>query len=268
MQIIGQKSNLEIINNWKELPQFIILQGDKHTGKNHFIMYLCEKFNLKYVKMKNGVNDVREIIKLMSPGSNVLYHFKDFDKASIQAKNALLKITEEPIEGNYIVITGRTQIKTLESRARKIVMQAYSLDEMIPYMQPYYEERNLQEDLYVAGINTPSKIQMYAKYEQIIPLLKFANDIYKNITMLSDDDCIRLVSMFDSKYDEVDAVHLFLDMLIHIIEFNIVNRNINNSYYDILNILIQAKESIERDYTLNRKFIVYRTFNTINLLRG
>ena len=36
MQIIGQKSNLEIINNWKKLPQFIILQGDKHTGKNHF----------------------------------------------------------------------------------------------------------------------------------------------------------------------------------------------------------------------------------------
>lgn len=268
MQIIGQKSNLEIINNWKELPQFIILQGDKHTGKNHFVMYLCEKFNLKYVKMKNGVNDVRELIKLMSPGSNTLYHFKDFDKASIQAKNALLKITEEPIEGNYIVISGRTQIRTLESRARKLVMQAYSLDEMIPYMQPYYDNVELQKDVYIAGINTPSKIQMYAKYEQIVPLLTYANKVYKNISLITNDDCVQLVSAFDSKYDEIDAVQLFLDMLIHIIEFNMTNKNLNNSFYNILNILIQAKESIERDYTLNRKFIIYRVFNTICLLRG
>ena len=44
-----------------------------------------------------------------------------------------------------------------------------------------------------------------------------------------------------------------------------VNSNINNSYYDILNILIQPTESIERDYTLNRKFVLYRVLYGISL---
>ena len=173
MQIVGQKHNLELINSWETMPPFTIIQGDRNTGKTTMVLYMCEHFDLKYVKMKNGVNDVRQLIKYMTPNSNTIYHFKDFDKASIQAKNALLKITEEPIVGNYIVITGNTQIKTLESRARKLVMSAYSLEEMTSYMQKYYENYEIQKKLYMAGLNTPSKIDKYSKYEAIIPLLDF-----------------------------------------------------------------------------------------------
>ena len=263
MQIIGQKHNLEIIDNWKELPQFLIVQGDRNTGKTHFIVHLCEKFNLKYVRIKNSVDDVRNLIDKMTRGSNTVYHFKDFDKASLQAKNALLKITEEPIEGNYIVISGRTQIKTLESRAKKIVMQNYTMEEIVECMKPYYEDEMLRRDLYISGINTPSKVQLYCKYEQLVSMSIIVKELFENITLVSNTECVKIMAMFDIKYDKVDACYLFLDMLIHRIEYKMTHSCIYD-YFDILNILITAKESIERDYTLNRKFVIYRAFNSIH----
>ena len=33
MQIIGQEANLALIDKWKEMPPFVIIQGDEHTGK-------------------------------------------------------------------------------------------------------------------------------------------------------------------------------------------------------------------------------------------
>lgn len=267
MQVIGQKNNIDLINSWKQMPQFTIIQGDKNTGKTTMVLYMCEHFNLKYVKMKNGVNDVRQLVKYMTPNSNTVYHFKDFDKASIQAKNALLKITEETIEGNYIVITGNTQIKTLESRARKLVMSAYSLEEMMTFMQNYYENFQTQKRLYIAGINTPSKVIKYSKYEPILSLLDYAFDIFYKITYLNEDDCVIAVSKFDTRYDDIDACLLFLTMLIHIIEYNIKEKSVYD-YYDILNVVISAKESLERDITLNRKFILYRVFYILSSMKG
>jgi hypothetical protein len=254
-----------MIDSWKQMPQFTIIQGDKHTGKTTMVLYMCNKFKLKYVSVKNSVKDVRNVVNQMVEGADVIFHFKDFDKASLQAKNALLKITEEPVAGNYIVITGGPQIKTLESRARKIVMNNYTIDEVIQCMAPTYPEFSTQSLLFDAGINTPSKVEMYSKYESLTALAKFALDISKRITFITDDDCISLISAFDIRYDGVDASHLFLDMLIHILEHNIKDKAMYH-YYDILIVLIAAKERLEKDYTLNRKFILYRAFNTIKNL--
>lgn len=266
MQVIGQQYNLDIINAWKEMPNFTIIQGDKNTGKTHLVFYMCEKFNLHYVKMKNGINDVRQLIKLMSPNSNTIYHFKDFDKASLQAKNALLKITEETPVGNHIVITGSRQIKTLESRARKITMSAYSLDDIVQYSNKYNKGFEIQKKLYIAGINTPSKIDKYINVENLDGLVNLAFDTYSVITNLTIDYCCRTLALFEGRYTEVNLVLLYIDMLIHIIEYNIVEKHFYD-YFDILNILIQTKESIERDYTLNNKFALYRTLYSIGLLR-
>lgn len=267
MQIIGQKANLEIINAWEKLPQFIIVQGDDDTGKKTLLFYICEKFNLNYVKVKNGIKDVRELIKLMTPNSNTLYHFEDFDRASIQAKNALLKITEEPIAGNYIAITGKSQIKTLESRARKIVMNPYTQLEVVEYMQKYYENFDVCKNLYIAGINTPAKVEKYSKYDGLLSLTSYAYEIFRELTMISIDKCISLISAFDIRYEKVDAAILFLTMLINIIEYNIQEKQ-QYSYYEILPILISAKESMERDLTLNRKLVLYRVFYRLYTLRG
>lgn len=268
MRIIGQNHNLEIINKWQILPNFLIIQGDKHSGKTNLTLYLCEKFGLYYKKMNKSVKDVRSLIDVMKPNSNTVYHFKDFNDATSQAKNALLKITEEPVPGNYIVITGGPQIKTLESRARRIVMEPYTLSEMKEYMRPIFLEDSLQEKLYAAGFNTPGKIEYYKRYEQIQGLLDFSYDIFDKITYIEPDNILLLISRFESWYDKdkIDAVHLFLSILINIIEYNIKVKHYY-SYREILQILLKTKQSLEREDTLNRKMLLFKAFYEIQLLR-
>lgn len=262
MYIIGQHENLELINKWKDLPNFLIIQGDRHMGKSYLTLYLCEKFKLHYVKMNNSVNCVRDLINNMKPNTNILYHFKDFQEASLQAKNALLKITEEPIPGNYIVITGGPQIKTLQSRARLIIMNPYSQDELFDYMQPYFPEDDLKNKLILAGINSPAKINYFKDYPNLNGLVNFTFEIVNKITYLKIEDILEIMARFENRYEEIDAVALFLEFLINVIKYKIENQKFY-SYNTILKIIIKGKQSLEREYTLKRKMLLYKIFYEI-----
>lgn len=269
LKFIGQASNLDIINSWKELPQFLIIQGDAHTGKNYFVLYLCKKFGLKYNLVGNSVKNVRALVKDMSPNSNTVYHFDNFDKATLQAKNALLKITEEPMPGNYIIITGGPQIKTLESRARRIIMAPYTLDEITEFMGESFGTSDYKNKLYYAGINTPAKVNFYKDYDKLETLLYFTYDIFDKITYISPATYIPLIKRFEDRYDKdtIDACMLFLDMLISIIEYNIKTKH-RYSYINILNRLIQSKQDLTRETTLKRKMLLFKTFYDIQVLNG
>lgn len=266
MQLIGQVNNLDMINRWDKLPNFVIIQGDEHTGKKYMVTYLCNKFKLHYVPIKNSVKEVRSLIDIMVPDSNTVYHFKNFDKASIQAKNALLKITEEPVPGNYIVITGGPQIKTLESRARRILMEPYTLSEMKSYMRPFFPEESDQVKLYNAGINTPAKVNFYKKYEHIQQLLDYAYEVFGKLTYLSPNTYIPMLKMFEDKYDndKTDACLLFINMLINIIESNIKDKHYY-SYKPMLSVLLNGKKALLREPTLRRKMLLFRMFYTISM---
>ena len=115
MQLIGQESNKILIDKWITPPNFIIIQGERHSGKTYMVTYICDKFNLFYKQVNISIKDIRNLLNVMTPNSKTLYHLKNFDKASLRAKNALLKVAEETPEGNYIVITGGQQLKTLEA---------------------------------------------------------------------------------------------------------------------------------------------------------
>ena len=258
----------------------MLLYPETNThGKTHLVMYLCNKYKLHYVKMDNGINSIRHLLDIMQKDSNTVYHFKDFHTASIQARNSLLKITEEPVRGNYIIITGSSQLKTLESRARRLIMAPYDKQSVLDYMSQYYNS-NILNDLYIAGLNTPAKAKQYKNYENIEQLLNFTKNIFSKLTYINIDDVISIVGSFSSRYNttptyknkdvEIDACLLFLDMLINIIEYNIkLNANNNNiicSYYDILQIIIQGKEQLVKEPTLNRKFLLYKIFYEIQSL--
>ena len=268
MQLIGQTKNLDIINKWGDLPNFIIIQGDKHTGKTYLAKYICEKFNISYVAMKNGINDIRSLLETMSVGANVAYHFKDFDRASIQAKNALLKVAEETPTGNTIIVTGNKQIPTLESRARKLVMSAYTKEEMLTYIGKYYTE-NKVFDYYKAGFNTPSKVIMYKEYADIDDVLNYAYMIFDHLPILGIDMVVYMTQRFESRYDKLDIAVLFIDMLINIINYKSkYELGYRYSFQNVLDNLIECKEVLMKDPTLNRKFMLYKTFYKIMLLEG
>ena len=269
MQFIGQKENLELINKWKTLPNFIIIQGDAHTGKRYLTLYISEKFNLTYKELNKSVATIRDTIKNLDRDANILYHLNDFESASLQAKNALLKVTEEPVPGNYFIITGGPQIKTLESRARRIIMSPYSKDELSFFFDKIYPDKSLQDKFIKAGINTPAKITYYKQYEHLEALVNYAHDIVTKITYITPESILKMLPRFENRYDDsIDAVLLFLTMLINIIEFNIKEKGYY-SYLNILNILLQGKKSLVSQPTLKRKMVLFDIFYQIyNLNKG
>lgn len=275
MQLIGQVNNLKIIQRWDRIPQFVIIQGSKNTGKTHFTKYLCEMFHMNYVLVRNKINDVRELISIMREDSNTVFHFKDFEKASNRAQNTLLKITEEMPKGNCIIITGEKQINTLESRARKISMEQYSEYELGNFAKEYFSEEYIKKS-YIAGVDTPTKILTFAKYEGFYNLLNFANYVYDNITCITIEKIMDIVVQFRAKLDKdeleknnLDPCLLFFNMLINIISYNskyILSFRYN--YQCVLDILIESKELLQKDVTLNRKLLLYKTFYEIKELDG
>ena len=268
MQLIGQEDNLELIKNWNKLPNFLIIQGEEHSGKNHLVLYLCQLFKLHYKEVPKSVKEIRNLVDVMAPNSNTIYHLKNFDDASIQAKNALLKVTEEPIPGNYIVITGGPQIKTLQSRARLIIMSPYKYNDIENMYTKYYTNIDSRL-LYDAGINTPAKIEFYKSCENIEEILEHAYDIFDKITYLNATDYIPIMKLFDNRYDKgtVDVCMLFLNMLIKLIE-NKATLTMQYSYYDILNVILKIKNQLKKEYTLNRKLLIFKMFYEIESLQN
>lgn len=263
MQFIGQKENLDIIDKWESLPSFMIIQGDEHMGKEYLVLYLCKKFNLRYYKVKNSVKDVRDLLNHMVPNSKTVFHLDDFDKASLAAKNALLKVTEEPVYGNYIIITGGPQLKTLESRAKRILIAPYSFEEVSTYMNPFFPDPGVQKAIYDAGINSPAKVYHYKDYEKLHGLVTFAEEIARKITGITPDLCIELIGRFENYYFEgVDACLLFLNILINLLE-NRITKQAFYSYDQILLILINGKKSLIKQPTLKRKMLLFDMFYSI-----
>ena len=267
MRVIGQQDNINIIDKWEDLPRFLIIQGEKDSGKNYIIKYLCDKFGIKYEYKSNAVSAVRELAGLEYIREKTLYHFEDFDTASIQAKNALLKIAEEPIDNMYIVLTGRKQLDTLESRAKKLLMTPYTETDIIEFVQQLDIDKDkftdeVCIDLYRAGLNTPTKFKFYSQYDKIGELLKFAEDVVSRIICIDIDELVYIVGSFESKYDDLDVCNLFLIFIINLIEYKIKTEHYY-SYYEILKLVIAYQEMLVKEPSLNRRMLLYQLFYSI-----
>lgn len=268
MQLIGQQLNLDIISKWNKFPNFLIIQGEEHTGKNYFLLYLCKLYKLHYIKVPISVKNIRELISQMVVNSNTVYHLDNFDKASPQAKSALLKITEEPMPGNYIVITGGPQIATLRSRARLIIMSPYKYEELNDLYSRYYPELDSLK-LFKAGINTPAKIEYYKDCTQLKELLDSVYSIFSKITYIEAVDYIPILKLFSNRYedDEVDICMLYINMLLQLISEKMLSSG-KYSYYDILEVILKIKKQLSSENTLNRRLLLFKMFYEINSLHN
>lgn len=135
--MVGQKRNKEIIDQWVSkgtFPRFLIIYGRTGSGKKELVKYIQRKFNCRFIYNTVGVDDVRDTIKdAYKAVDKVFYVFADCDNMSNAAKGALLKITEEPPENAYFILTVSRMANlpdTLRSRSSTIDMQPYSKQEL------------------------------------------------------------------------------------------------------------------------------------------
>lgn len=140
--MVGQKHLLQTIDTLiknNTFPRFAILSGVKGSGKKLISNDIAHKLCDTVINIGIKVDDIREMIKsaykLTTPCA---YIIADADNMSLAAKNALLKVTEEPPNNAYFIMTLQDEYSTLDTiRSRGVVfhMEIYTPLEIEEYIK-------------------------------------------------------------------------------------------------------------------------------------
>lgn len=122
-RIIGQDRLLKEIDSYTldTFPQSSVLIGDTGSGKDLIVEYISDKFNLNKV----GINEVFDNIYNLPEPTIVSI---DIDDTSINEKNKLLKLVEEPPKGVILILMVSdtdNMIDTLYSRCHEFKLDRY-----------------------------------------------------------------------------------------------------------------------------------------------
>ena len=136
--MIGQKNNINTIIQWrcnKSVPRFIIISGDIGSGRLTLAKVIIRMINAKGIIMGNSIAEVRETIEnsyaITEP---TCYIFRNADDMKNEAKNALLKVVEEPPNNAYFIMTVQNidnMLGTIKSRGTVIKMEPYTREELL-----------------------------------------------------------------------------------------------------------------------------------------
>lgn len=209
--MIGQSRILNWIDdNIDTLPHFLVFIGDKGSGKRTLAKYVAEKLNAAYSEIGIKVDDVREVVDTSSvSATKVVYCFADADTMKPQAKNAMLKVTEEAPDNAYFILTvvnEGTLLDTIKSRAFVYKLDVYTPDEIEQYAKSKnYNVTNLD----IAS--TPYEVDMLYAYGA--EFLDYANLVIDNIAEVEPANAFKSSMKLNIKKDEGYDLSLFLKVV-------------------------------------------------------
>ena len=138
--MIGQIKLKERLKNQIDnntLSRFIILVGDKGQGKKTLANWIVDELGaIKYVSGIK-ISDIRQTIEQAYRIADItVYIISDADSMSEEAKNAMLKVVEEPPNKAYFILTLQdleNTLPTIKGRAVSYKLETYSQVELLEY---------------------------------------------------------------------------------------------------------------------------------------
>ena len=170
--MIGQKKlmqELYDIIDTNNFPRFSILYGAKGSGKRLLTSYIAKRLKTaNYIVLEDvKIDTIRDIITQAYKMTELtLYVIPDADGMSVAAKNAMLKVTEEPPNKAYFIMTLcdiNAMLDTIRSRAQVFQMEDYTPDEIEQYRTEHYDKTD--KDIFRNICTTPGEVDTLAKYD-------------------------------------------------------------------------------------------------------
>ena len=212
--MVGQENIKQMIETWRRsdsFPRFLIIAGPKGSGKKTLSDYITRQMKATKVDGENGADDVREAIaQSYKTAISVIYVFSDTDKMSVPAKNALLKVTEEPPRKATFIMTVEdvnNTLATLRSRGTVINMEPYTVQDL----------KNFSDSDKICNIATnPGEVKELEKLN-IDEFIVFCEKVLDNIAVVTGVNAFKIANSFRFKEDQegYDPV-LFLNCVIYI----------------------------------------------------
>ncbi len=216
--MIGQTEILERLDKQCEedlLPRFLMFVGPEGMGKKTLMREFAKKhwkivIELSDVKVDSIRGMISEAYKLSSP---TVYIIPDADRMSVNAKNSLLKVTEEPPnKATFLMsITSMEQtLETIKSRGTAYYMRPYSVSERLEYIKTLdvaWSERDLK---YVMMIS--NSIYDIVRLSRIDPgeLESYAKKLVDNINKVSVANALKTSGKIKFKDDDKGEYELDL----------------------------------------------------------
>lgn len=200
--MIGQKNNINTLIQWrcnKSVPRFIIISGAQGSGRLTLAKIIIKMINAKGVIMGNSIAEVRETIEnAYTITQPTCYIFRDADDMKNEAKNALLKVVEEPPNNAYFIMTVHNidnMLGTIRSRGTVIKMEPYTMQEL----------RSVSEDeLSLEYCNNIGELQI--SHEEIQRAEDCVDGVLKALKEKSGNRLLKACTQLRAKQTETDKI--------------------------------------------------------------
>lgn len=217
--MIGQERVLTQVHSWvsqKTLPRFLIIAGNRGSGKTMLARLIARKMEAYRIDCELGVDAVREAVEnCYKCSGTTVYTFINADKMSAQAKNALLKITEEPPRQAYFILTlqnPEATLETLRSRGTLITMEPYTEEQLRQYRP------DKTNDTIIQIAQTPGDIDYLLMLPSIDDFMIFCKKVLDNIGIVSGVNAFKIGNNVkfkegDKGYDAVIFMRAIMSLI-------------------------------------------------------
>ena len=221
MRILGMKDCLERIEKLDRLPQLSIISAPRGAGKSLLIKKLAEKQNMRIQYIGTKVDNIRDLIQdSVALEQPTLFVISDGDSMSIGAKNALLKITEEPPHNCYIAIEIRdmnTALDTILSRGTLFEIDRYSYNDLKQFAIEHLGMENNEDTSNICQISaTPGDVKLYQEvgYRDCY---NYAEMVYNNIMRVTTGNAFKIKTRLDfMSKGEGFPIDMFFNILLFV----------------------------------------------------
>ena len=226
--MIGQLALKKLCENWKadqdSMPALLILSGPRGSGKKTALEYIRHSVpnSGMYKAASNSVQEVREVIeKSYKLGGRVFYVFEECDNMRPQARNAMLKVMEEPPKGSRFILTVRnlsSLLPTIISRGFVYQMRNYQRGDVLNYINTLNkEEVEFLKNVPNPFLSTIGDIAEVLKMrEGWLEMYEYARRVVNYIGEATCANALKIGTMVDVKGE--DATKYPLDSFILMLE--------------------------------------------------
>ena len=207
--MIGQNNliqNIDSLIENKTFPRFSIFVGPEGSGKKEITKYISYEFGYIRAVYGIGVDNIRQLIsdayKVTFP---TMYVIADADNMSPAAKNALLKVTEEPPQNAYFILTLtdlNNTLTTIRSRGTVFYMDPYDAYSIKFYYSTKYCRSDEECNIITEICSTPGEVDKVVDMGAT-EFYGYVEKVVDNIAVVSGSNSFKIAQKI--KFKETDA---------------------------------------------------------------
>lgn len=246
MQIIGMNNCKEMLARMSNMPHLSIISAPRGAGKSLLIKRIATEKKLRLQYIGNKIDNIRELIQdSVALEEPTLFAISEGDTMSLGAKNALLKITEEPPKNCYIAIEIRdmnTVLDTIQSRSTLFEIDRYSYNDLRQFALEYLGMENNEDTSNICQISiTPGDVKLYQEvgYRDCY---NYAEMVYNNIMRVTTGNAFKIKNKLDfTGKSEGFPIDMFFNILLFVCRQHIEDEQAKYIIRCTLNALSMSK---------------------------